>query len=122
MFITATLLCNFSHFILIVPISSPHADPSFTPSSVSSLLHTLSTYDIIVGSLGDVLWVPGDVEEELKRKYPEEETQRQEMVKYYINTHPDASWAHIAGQLLWYGHTTLSDELKNKVKEENGKC
>jgi len=59
---------------------------------------------------------------EIKRKYPDEEAQRQEVAKYYINTHPNASWAHIAGQLLQFGHKTLSAELKNKIKEENGKC
>jgi len=75
-----------------------------------------------VNSLGDVLWVPNNVVTKIKSKYPEEETKRQEMVKYYINTHPDASWAHIAGGLLYTGHTTLSAELKNKIKEENGKC
>ena len=79
---------------------------------------TTSTYK----ELKSVLEIPRSKWKEMRSRCVEEDTYRGELVHYYLGTHPQASWNHLAGTLLeWKQHSTL-EKVKGKVKADKGRC
>ena len=94
-----------------VPLSLP-ADPSLTSSNVLAALETVSV-DIMEG----VLQTPIPKESQLRTKCAD---LRLALVNTYLQTHPCASWAHMAGRCLWWEEKLAFCELIKRVKHDKG--
>ena len=98
-------------------------DPSLTSRSLLAALDTVksvkstSNYD-----LERVLDIPYHKEDEMRRRFVEEDTYRGELVHYYLGTHPQASWNHLAGRLLYREQHSALEKVKGKVKADKGRC
>ena len=82
-------------------VSSP--DPSLTSHS---LLDTVGDYDL--DAVLEIPWV--------KRM------SRDDSVKYYLDTHPNAGWNHLAGKLLYKEQHRALKKLKGNVTADKGRC
>ena len=60
--------------------------------------------------------------QEMKSRCVEEDTYRGELVHYYFSTHPQASWNHLAGELLRRDQNRVLEKVKGKVKADKGRC
>ena len=85
-------------------MSSP--DPSFTSHSLLDALDTVGDSD-----LKNVLVIPRE-----KRK------SRKENIKYYMDTHPNTGWNHLAGKLLYMEQHSTLKKVKGNVTADKGRC
>ena len=85
-------------------MSSP--DSSLTFHSLLDALDTVGDDD-----LGYVLAIP------FKKR-----TSRDDNIKYYIDTHPNAGWNHLAGILLKREQHSALEKMKGNVTADKGKC
>ena len=69
-----------------------------------------------------VLDIPFPKWEEMRYRCVEEDTYRGELVHYYLGTHPQASWNHLAGRLLLFEENRALEKVKGKVKADKGRC
>ena len=105
-------------------------DPSLTSRSLLAALDTVKNaktvsdyYDDVSGYyLEDVLEIPSSKWEEMRTRCVEEDTYRGELVHYYLGTHPQASWNHLAGRLLYREQHSALEKVKGKVKADKGRC
>ena len=72
-----------------------------------------------MGILEDVLQIPESKREKMKSRFSEEDY-KEKLVEYYITTFPGASWNHVAGNLLYYGHREALKKVKGNVKVYEG--
>ena len=49
-------------------------------------------------------------------------TSREDMIKYYIGTHPNAGWNHLAGGLLYKEQHRALEKVKGNVTADKGRC
>ena len=99
-------------------------DPSLTSRSLLAALDTVKNAKTVYDydDLEIVLEIPRPKWEEMRTRCVEEDTFRGELVHYYLGTHPQASWNHLARRLLgWQQHSTL-EKVKGKVKADKGRC
>ena len=47
---------------------------------------------------------------------------RDDSIKYYIDTHPNAGWNHLAGLLLRKEQQTALKKVKGNVTADKGRC
>ena len=47
---------------------------------------------------------------------------RDDSIKYYIDTHPNAGWNHLAGGLLYKEQQTALKKVKGNVTADKGRC
>ena len=73
--------------------------------------------DIDDNYLERVLQIPYPKWQEMRSQCVEEDTYRGELVHYYLGTHPQASWNHLAGELL-----CRDQKVKVEVKADKGRC
>ena len=88
-------------------VSSP--DPSLTSHNLLSALDTVGDDD-----LDDVLEMPRPMRREMKS--------REEKIKYYMDTHPNTGWNHLAGSLLCEEQQTALKKVKGNVTADKGRC
>ena len=72
--------------------------------------------------LENVFEIPEPKWREMRSQYVEEDTYRGELVHYYLGTHPQASWNHLAGTLLYYDQNSALVKVEGKVKADKGRC
>ena len=100
-------------------------DPSLTSRSLLAALDTvkdINTDSYYDNDLENVLEISSPKWVEMSKRCVEEDTYRGELVHYYLGTHPQASWNHLAGSLLeWQQHSAL-EKVKGKVKADKGRC
>ena len=102
-------------------------DPSLTSRSLLAALDTVKNVKTVsdyydADYLEVVLEIPPPKWQEMRTRCVEEDTYRGELVHYYLGTHPQASWNHLAGTLLkWEQYSTL-EKVKGKVKADKGRC
>ena len=99
-------------------------DPSLTSRSLKAALDTVEnakTSDIYSKFMEDVLEIPSPKWQEMRSRCVEEDTYRGELVHYYLGTHPQASWNHLAEGLLHYKQFTALRKVKGKIKDK-GRC
>ena len=73
-----------------------------------------------VGTLGNVLMVPS-TKKELRQQSAGDEERRKGLVKYYMDTAPNASWEDLGGRLLYEGEEAAMEEVKVHIKPTQGK-
>ena len=101
-------------------------DPSLTSCSLLAALDTVknaktvSDYDN--NDLERVFEIPIPKWQEMRSRCVEEDTYRGELVHYYLGTHPQASWNHLAGTLLYRKQHSALEKVKGKVKADKGRC
>ena len=88
-------------------MSSP--DPSFTSHSLLDALDTVGD-----SHLNYVFEIPGPMWSEMKS--------REEKIKYYMDTHPNTGWNHLAGTLLYLEQQTALKRVKGNVTADKGRC
>ena len=102
-------------------------DPSLTSRSLLAALDTVQNVKTVSDYYGDdyledVLNIPYPKWEEMRSRCVEEDTYRGELVHYYLGTHPQASWNHLAGTLLYWKQHSALEKVKGKVKADKGRC
>ena len=104
-------------------------DPSLTSRSLLVALDTVknaeTARDIDDNYLERVLQIPYPKWQEMRSECveeDEEDTYRGKLVHYYLGTHPQASWNHLAGELLSRDQNRALEKVKGKVKADKGRC
>ena len=67
-----------------------------------------------------ILETPDPKWEELRRQHPDHSQLRTALVEYYLKTHPQASWGHIAGECLYRGKDSALQAAKEWIKHDKG--
>ena len=91
-------------------MSSP--DPSFTSHSLLDALDTVG--DRKLNSVFEIPRPMGGLGREMKS--------REEKIKYYMDTHPNTGWNHLAGTLLYQEQQTALKKVKGNVTADKGRC
>ena len=91
------------------------SDASLTLPKVLAAVRTVS-----VVRLGGVLRVPRTKQDEVQQQSASDEERREGLVKYYMDTHPNASWEHLGGKLLYWGENAAMEEVKVHIKSTEG--
>ena len=100
-------------------------DPSLTSRSLLASLDTVKNAKTVYNYYDDleyVLGIPSPKWKEMRTRCVEEDTYRGELVHYYLSTHPQASWNHLAGELLGSQQHSALEKVKGKVKADKGRC
>ena len=93
------------------------SDASLTLPKVLAAVRTVRD----VGTLGMyVLEVPATKRGEVRQQSASDEERREGLVKYYVDTHPNASWEHLGGKLLRRGEDAAMEEVKVHIKSTEG--
>ena len=98
------------------PIVSFPTDHSLTCSRVLAALQSVEESDRVGGMLD--VW--SHRREELKGKSASDSQYRESLVKYWLETHPFASWEHLGGVLLRNEETAALQDVKRGIKPERG--
>ena len=91
------------------------SDTSLTLTNIMAAIRTVQDMDI----LGYILEVPSTKKQELKRSANDEE-RKKGLVKYFLDTHPIASWERLGGELLCWGESKAVEEVKVHIKPNEG--
>ena len=92
------------------------SDASLTLPNVLAAVRTVQD----VGTLEHVLKVPYTKRYEVERQSASSEGRRDELVKYYVDTSPNASWEHLGGRLLYCGEHAAMKKVKVHIKSTEG--
>ena len=90
-------------------------DASLTLPNVLAAVRTVD-----VGTLGIVLEVPNTKRDEVKQQSASDEERREGLVKYYVDTAPNASWENLGGELLYEGEDAAMEDVKVHIKPTQG--
>ena len=101
------------HFVSMLCYPS---DASLTLPNVLAAVRTVQD----VGTLGGVLGVPGTKRDEVVQQSGSDDKMREGLVKYYMDTFPNASWEHLGGRLLYWGKDAALEEVKVHIKPTEG--
>jgi hypothetical protein len=94
------------------------SDASLTPNNVLAALKRVEAMD----TLGGVLKVPHNKNEELREQSKTEPERRELLVRYFLQTFPSASWAKIGGELQYWEEEEAFQQVKGRVKPHEGVC
>ena len=90
-----------------------YADASFTLPNVLAAVKAV----LGVETLGGVLEVPDTKREEARQQSASDEERREGLVRYFLHTHPNASWEWLGGQLQWWeGEDVALQNVKMHIK------
>ena len=92
------------------------ADPSLTPSSVSAALETVKD----VERVEYILETPHPKRSQPGAQHANERDQRAALAEYYLQTHPLASWEHLAGKCLFEEEEYALQEMKKGLQPDEG--
>ena len=92
--------------------------PSDASLTLPKVLAAVRTVD--VGRLEYVLQVPLNKSYEVKQQSASDEKRREGLVKYYMDTHPNTSWEHLGGELLYWEEEAAMEEVKVHTKPTEG--
>ena len=90
-------------------------DASLTLPNVLAAVRTVQ-----VGTLGIVLEVPYTKRDEVEQQSASDEERREGLVKYYVDTSPNASWEDLGGELLSWREEAAMEEVKVYIKPTEG--
>ena len=92
--------------------------PSDASLTLPKVLAAVRTVD--VGRLERVLEVPDTKRDEVEQQSASAEERREGLVKYYMDTYPNASWEWLGGGLLSRGEEAAMEEVKVHIKPTEG--
>ena len=92
------------------------SDASLTLPKVLAAVRTVRD----VETLGVILEVPPTKRDEVKQQSASDEERREGLVKYYVDTGPNASWEDLGGELLLWGEEAAMEEVKVHIKPTQG--
>ena len=93
------------------------SDASLTLPKVLAAVRTVRD----VRTLGRyVLELPGTKRDEVRQQSASVEERREGLVKYYMDTHPNASWEGLGGRLLYVQEEAAMEEVKVHIKPTEG--
>ena len=72
------------------------------------------------GGLGRYLFVPESKREEIRQKFPDEMEQKKQLITYWINTDPLASWRRLIWALDLMKDTTTADSIRSYAEPLTG--
>ena len=93
----------------VIKIFVSSLDTSLTSHSLLAALDTVGE-----SNLNDVLQMPDNKMKGMKS--------RDDQIKYYLSTHPYASWNHLAGTLLYKKQHRALEKVKGNVRPDKGRC
>ena len=67
-------------------------------------------------SLADCLYIPESKRDELRHNFPDEMEQKKQMIVYWINTDPLASWRRLIRALDRMGETELANFIRSNAE------
>ena len=92
------------------------SDASLTLPKVLAAVRTMR-----VGILGsEVLGIPYTKRAEVRQQSASDEERREGLVKYYMDTHPNASWERLGGEFRRLGEEAAMEEVKVHIKPTEG--
>ena len=92
------------------------SDASLTLPKVLAAVRTVRD----VRTLERVLHVPLTKRDEVEKQSASVEERREGLVKYYMDTSPNASWEDLGGELLYWGENAAIEEVKVHIKPTEG--
>ena len=98
------------------PVSPSFPDPTLTFTNVTRVLESMKDVD----SLVDVLNVPDSVEYKISQDYATPEQQRNAIVRYWLQSMPNASWSGLAGGLYIMEEMTTLEAVKQYFHNPTG--
>ena len=90
------------------------SDDTLTLSNALAVVRTVQ-----VEKLGYILGVPDTKLEEMMQQTSDEE-RRKRMIKYFLHTHPNASWTWLGGKLMWQEQDAAAKAAKEYIKFSPG--
>jgi len=72
-------------------------------------------------TLGYVMKIPRIIREDIQCNYPQDNNRREQLIKYYLQTHPRASWELLGGELLFNEEHSALEKVKVHIRHEQGK-
>ena len=73
-----------------------------------------------VQDVGGVLEVPDTKRKKVQQQSASDEERREGLVKYFLHTHPNASWEWLGGRLLRWEEDAAVQEVKVYIKPNEG--
>ena len=89
--------------------------PSDASLTLPNVLAAVRRVDAVI--LGYVLNIPVTM---VRQQSASAEERREGLVKYYMDTSPNASWAHMGGRLLLYEEEAAMEKVKVHIKPTQG--
>ena len=71
-------------------------------------------------SLAGYLYIPESKQNEIRHYFPDEMDQKKQMIVYWINTDPLASWRRLITALDEIGETELADSIRSSAEPLTG--
>ena len=100
-----------------------HAENPILSDSSLTLPNVLAAFRTVhdVETLEGVLEVPDAKAEEVERQSASYKERREGLVKYFLQTHPNASWEWLGGRLLWWEKNAAAvQSVKVHIKPNEG--
>ena len=70
--------------------------------------------------LGDLLWIPQSKIKEIRQNFPDEMEQKKQLITYWINTDPLASWRRLIMALDSMKETKTADSIRSYAEPLTG--
>ena len=90
-----------------------------TPSNVMREVREVEDWWGEVG-LGHYLCIPESKREEIRQKFPDEMEQKKQLITYWINTNPLASWRRLIWALDMIKETKTADSIRSYAEPLTG--
>ena len=71
-------------------------------------------------SLAVYLYIPGSKQNEIRHNFPDEMDQKKQIIVYWINTDPLASWRRLITALDMIMETELADSMRSNAEPLTG--
>ena len=71
-------------------------------------------------SLAVYLYIPESKQNEIRHNFPDKMDQKKQMIVYWINTDPLASWRRLITALDKIGETELADSIRSNAEPLTG--
>ena len=105
------LVSNVHH-----PVALPSPDPTLTFTNVTRVLESVRSVD----RPGGVLELPGRVQDKIRQDYATSEQRWNVMVRYWLQSMPNASWNVLAGRLHRWEDATALEAMKQYIQIPTG--
>ena len=113
--------------LLCFHIPTPCADVPLIPSNVMRAVREVKEWwseagTIYIGGGPLAFWlsIPQSKQDEIMRNFPDEMEQKRQVISYWINTDPLASWRRLITQLDDMVETKVADSIRSNAEPLTG--